>query len=303
VSLRSVNLNLVPILQALLQEKNVSRAATRLGITQSAASKALAQLRQILSDPLLIRVGNRLVASQRAQDILVEVDEALRRISNVLDLSNFNPILSERHFTITCVDYVALLIMTRLDGVLSREAPKVTLSFVDLPLSGAWGHVDFVVAPREFVAALNVPDANSATLFRDKMVSISKSGDHGTRSPLDGAAAQELIKVDRVGGSIIDFDADQPYRPKLTKVARYSVQQFAPLAYFTLLTGAKTEVPKLFLELLRLELPLEESPADSSWPDLEFMLAWRSALAKDPAHRWLKGILVNAFSSKAAPNN
>lgn len=66
LNMRAVNLNLLPVLSALLEERNVTRAARRLGLTQPAVSNALAQLRGLLDDPILVRSGSRMVPTERA---------------------------------------------------------------------------------------------------------------------------------------------------------------------------------------------------------------------------------------------
>lgn len=300
MSLRAVNLNLLPILQALLRERNVSRAAEHVGITQSAASKALAQLRQLLDDPLLIRVGNRLVLSKRGETIRGEVDDALGLVSSMLGRNSFSPVASGRVFVISCIDFVALILMTRLNDRIGRDAPHVELHFVDLPLSGSWGHVDLAILPRPFLDRLAIADARSTALFSEELVWISPCGSEPTGAGSGEATPLRLIQVERAGGTIIDLDASQPYRPDWGGSSRHSVQQFAMLPYLSLLLDGPTQVPRCLFDLLAPILPIEVIERPATADPMEFVLAWRVPLDRDPAHRRLRHWIEDALRADRA---
>ena len=300
MSLRAINLNLLPILQALVHERNVSRAAQTVGITQSAASKALAQLRLLLDDPLLIRVGNRLVLSKRGELIRSEVDEALNLVGSMLRRDSFTPMQSARDFTISCIDFVALNLMTLIDERIGRDAPHIRLQFVDLPLSGSWGHVDFAILPRAFLDRLTIPDARSTPLFKDELVWIRPRG-AGLCYDRSGEGEPPLIfQIERPGGTIIDLDANQPYRPRVTGSSRYSVQQFALFPYLSLLLDAPAQIPRSLFELLAPLLPLQSFERAVDADPMEFVLAWRAPLDRDPAHRWLRRLIEEALGAGTA---
>ena len=80
MNLRNVDLNLLVILDALLMERNVSRAGERIGLSQSAMSAALARLREVFHDPLLVRVGRDLALTRNAEDLIVPLRESLGKV-------------------------------------------------------------------------------------------------------------------------------------------------------------------------------------------------------------------------------
>lgn len=80
MNLRSVDLNLLVVLDALLSERNLSRAGQRIGLGQSAMSAALARLREVFQDPLLVRVGRELGLTRNAEELIIPLREALSRI-------------------------------------------------------------------------------------------------------------------------------------------------------------------------------------------------------------------------------
>ena len=84
MNLRNVDLNLLVILDALLTERNVSRAGERIGLSQSAMSAALARLREVFHDPLLVRVGRDLALTRNAEDLIVPLKESLGKVEQLL---------------------------------------------------------------------------------------------------------------------------------------------------------------------------------------------------------------------------
>src|SRR5438552_19185305 len=103
--LRAVDTSLVIALRALLQERNVTRAAKLVGLGQSSMSHALARLRDHFGDPLLVQVGRRMVLTERAKSLIQPASEAVAKLESVfLDKGTFDPKTSERVFHIAATD-------------------------------------------------------------------------------------------------------------------------------------------------------------------------------------------------------
>lgn len=126
-NLRSIDLNLLVVLDALLAERHVSRTATRLNMSQPAVSHALARLRLLFDDPLLIRRGGRLVLSARALEIAPVLSDALRQMRGVLGPGRFDPAAEKRTFRLAMSDYGSAVILPGLTGMLRLEAPGIDL--------------------------------------------------------------------------------------------------------------------------------------------------------------------------------
>src|SRR2546430_1468006 len=128
MSLAGVDLNLLVALDALLAERSVTRAASRLGLSQPGMSNTLARLRKLFGDPLLVREGLTLVPTPRAESLRQPVQEALSLIQNALDnRPGFDPATDHATFTVSCSDYSLLMLIGPLVRQLAATAPGLTI--------------------------------------------------------------------------------------------------------------------------------------------------------------------------------
>jgi len=128
MNISTFDLNLLRVLDALLRECNVSRAAERLSLSQPAVSNALNRLRVLLDDPLLVRVGRSMQPTPRAQALAGPIRAALQQIEQSLSAGEvFDPARSKQRFSIAVTDYVELICMPRLIEQLSRLAPGIRI--------------------------------------------------------------------------------------------------------------------------------------------------------------------------------
>lgn len=128
MNISNFDLNLLRVFDALMREHNVSRAAERLALSQPAVSNALNRLRQLLDDPLLVRVGRSMQATPRAQALEAPIRAALQQIEQSLSAGEtFDPASSRQRFRIAVTDYVELICMPRLVERLSRQAPGIRI--------------------------------------------------------------------------------------------------------------------------------------------------------------------------------
>ena len=126
--LSRMDLNLLVSLQALLEEKSVTRAAQRLYITQPAMSRVLQRLRQQLDDPLFTRSGNELVPTPRAQDLQRRLPNMLENILEMVARGEFDPASYEGEISIAVPEFFAISLISQLTRMLSERAPGVVLS-------------------------------------------------------------------------------------------------------------------------------------------------------------------------------
>lgn len=125
--LRRIDLNLLVILDALLGEQHVTRAAERLHLSQPAVSHALARLRDLLGDPLLVRAGSGLVPTARALELAAPLAETLAQVQSLLAPNTFDPSSARRAFRLAMSDYGAAIILPGLIRTLRKEAPGIDL--------------------------------------------------------------------------------------------------------------------------------------------------------------------------------
>jgi DNA-binding transcriptional LysR family regulator len=126
--LSRLDLNLLVSLQALLEEKSVTRAAERLFITQPAMSRVLQRLRHQLDDPLFTRTGNELVPTPKARDLQARLPRLLDSIMELVSEGDFDPATYEGEITIAVPEFVAISLISELTKLVIEQAPGVVLS-------------------------------------------------------------------------------------------------------------------------------------------------------------------------------
>jgi DNA-binding transcriptional LysR family regulator len=130
MNLSSLDLNLLVALDALLLEANVSRAAMRVGLSQPAMSHALARLRDMIGDPLLVRVGSRMELTPRAQALRGPLTQTLDQVRGLFISDDFDAASSERRFRLMMPDLAVELLVPSLMEKVSAMAPNVRLDIV-----------------------------------------------------------------------------------------------------------------------------------------------------------------------------
>ena len=127
VNLVSVDLNLLVALEALVAEAHVGRAARRIGRSQPAVSHSLTRLRDLLGDPLLVRVGSRMELTPRALDLKESLPDTLERVRSLLATESFQPATSSRRFMVVMHDHLSDLIVPDVVRRMQRDAPRARL--------------------------------------------------------------------------------------------------------------------------------------------------------------------------------
>lgn len=126
-TIHNIDLNLIRIFDALLEEQNTTRAGERLGLSQSAVSHALAKLRRALGDELFIRGPQGMHPTPRAMELAEPLRAALDQINTALSQPRFDPATSNATFVIAASDYYIAGLLARLTARVSVEAPNVRL--------------------------------------------------------------------------------------------------------------------------------------------------------------------------------
>ena len=127
MNISALDLNLLVALEALLEEASVTHAAQRISISQPAMSHALKRLRDLLGDPLLVRIGTHMQRTTRGESLRYPVKDALARVRDLLVSANFDPAQSTRTFRIFVADNASELVLPALLRRLQEEAPHVSI--------------------------------------------------------------------------------------------------------------------------------------------------------------------------------
>ena len=186
MNLRSIDLNLLVALNALLTERHVTRAAERVGLSQPAMSNALSRLRHVFKDDLLVRGPSGMQATPRALALAEPVRQALRRIERILNSeAAFDPTVSRRGFTIRLSDLLGFLLLPPLSAILQKEAPLVGLDIVHLSPTATVealekDEVDLAVS----TGLTHTSSIRSQVLMHDRMVCVMRVGHPLASRPL-----------------------------------------------------------------------------------------------------------------------
>jgi DNA-binding transcriptional LysR family regulator len=295
--LAAIDLNLLVALDALLSERHVTRAATRLGITQSAASHALARLRSVLGDPLLVRGPNGgLVPTLRAEALADGLRAALDALAEVVrSPAAFDPATARRSFRIGAGDYEGLVVLPRLAERVRQVAPGVDIwvhafsDFGDQRLAD--GSLDVVLGPPR--GAVRRAGFFEKRLFSETFTCVVRRGHPLSRKrltlPRYCAASHLLVSPGGTPGSFVD---DALLAVGMSRRIALAVPHFLVvphvIAATDLIATLASRVAGLFAPyfgLVRLAPPLLV-------PALAIALAWHERQHDDPAHRWIREQIV-----------
>jgi DNA-binding transcriptional LysR family regulator len=186
VNFATFDLNLLRVLDALFQEGSTVKAGARLGLSQSAVSGALSRLRHALDDQLFIRQGNRLVATDFAMSLRLDLAAELARLEALLSPpAPFDPSSASGTFKIAASDFFAELLMPPLADRLNRIAPAIRAQLVDLVPQNHVHSLERYKADLALIPDMPLPDyVSREPLFRSPFVVISRQ-----RNPVAAALA------------------------------------------------------------------------------------------------------------------
>jgi LysR family transcriptional regulator, nod-box dependent transcriptional activator len=294
--LQGLDLNLLIALDALLTERNVTRAAERIHISQSGMSAALDKLRHHFSDPLLERIGRNMELTARGRALADPVKTILSQIRELSDPSNtFDPAVARRVFRISATTYGCELLATPLISRLRQAAPLISVQFEELSADTADrildGQIDFAVTiSARLLDKLQTHGEflRSEKLFTDRfVVAISKDNPYaeGTIS-FDRLCEMGYIET-RFGGVIAGV-SEQLWRqqPKQPHICGW-----LPNFQLTLHTVGRTDMaailPSLLVVLQGERYNVRALPVPFEMPMLEERLYWHRRNDTDPGHRWM----------------
>ncbi|MGM4916262.1 LysR family transcriptional regulator [Tardiphaga sp. 813_E8_N1_3] len=298
VNLRNIDLNLLVILDALLTERNVSRAGERIGLSQSAMSAALARLRDIFSDPLLVRVGRDLALTRNAEDLIVSLKESLSKIEQTLTRRpGFNPATDARTFSISASDYAGLVLLTPLVKMIVNEAPNVTVHLLPRARDAArvlqTNQADIVIEPVELFGPNDYP---TAALLSDRwLCAVDANHPDVTGNELSERQFLELPHLVYGIGNDRQLNLADQHLADTGVQRRIEVTVESFLLNPFLIEG--TRLVSLILEraakrlLGTVNIKLLESPI--AVPDIHEAMYWHPRHTTDPGHKWLRDRLLS----------
>lgn len=296
VHVRALDLNLLPVLDALLAERHLTRAARRLGLSQSAASHALGRLRRALGDPLFVRAPGGLIPTARALALEAPLREALDAVTrSVAPPAAFDPSTARRSFSVATADYGAFVLLPALMERLAREAPGVDIwvrPVGDAPAEQlAKGEVDAMVMPLLSDAPAAV---RARKLFDERFVGIARQGHPLLRKgtmDLDAWLSVGHVFIAPRGrpGGVVDTSLAKLGRTRRVSLA---VPQFLLAPHVITRTDLVGVLGARLAESIATTLPLALFTPPVALPSFPMHLLWHTRVNDDPAQRWFRRCVI-----------
>lgn len=295
--LRKIDLNLIIVLDAILTERNLTRAGELIGMTQPAVSGALSRLRQQLDDQLLVRSGRGFELTDKARELLPVVNEAMMAVTRTLELFPvFDPATSTRTFYISASDYLLSQMTSALLSVIECEAPGVNVEFDALPAGQMVEPNDLL--RRDVVIAgtgRGVPGKRQS-LFSDTFVCIvDKTNPRLREGQLSLTDLSDLRHVhSNFGAHVLTHVDDMLSAAGVTPRVGVSVQGFIPVPFAVSGSTMVGFVPQRLAQQYGeyLGITIAETPLQSTV--LVEAAHWHPSKAADPALKWLVSMLRKA---------
>jgi DNA-binding transcriptional LysR family regulator len=293
MNLKSLDLNLLVALDALLLEANVSRAAMRIGLSQPAASHALQRLRDLIGDPLLVRNGARMELTPRALALRGPLAQALDQVRALFISDDFDAARSERHFRLMMPDLAVELLMPPLMEKITKAAPNVRIDVVPWRSSPIMT-VEFA---RTLDMVISIGDAfrgfHRQRLYTDGDALAVRRG-HPAAAKLkkrDGFLAARHVAV-VIRGQSEDL-IDIWLRPKgIDRKIALVVPGYIEALHVTARTDLVAFVPRRLIAALSRQLALTTiTPPLDPGIDEQFMF-YPTRAQMDPGSIWLRTIML-----------
>lgn len=296
MNLRSVDLNLLVALNALLTDLHVSRAAERISLSQPAMSNALSRLRHIFKDELLVRTANGMQATPRAIELAEPVKRLLRQLERLLDSeSTFDPAVTTRSFSVRLSDLLSRLLLPAVSKTIEATAPFAQLDVVHY-------------SPTQTVEALEKDEIDlaismglahsnsikSVVLMRDRMVCVMREGHPAAQRSLtmETFLQSSHLKVS-MSPTDLRFVDDVLARQGLTRRVAVNVPHWLLVPHVLRNSSLLSVMPRrLAFAMVAEDLAIRDLPFASD--PFEWSMYWHRRHDASRDLNWLRSIFVDA---------
>lgn len=290
MNLNNIDLNLFLVFNAIYNERNLTKAANILCITQPAVSNALKRFRVAVNDQLFIRTPTGMAPTPVAESMIAQVQQAIQLLGlSITSNQSFNPKTAEKNFVFSMNDMVEIALLPGLMSLLSHRAPKASLETIQINRTNiekelASGELDFAID----IPHVASPQLKQIVLTKDRYVCVAR-----TNHPLIGenitlerylSLGHIHISSRRRGAGFVDM--------ALQKMGVYRKIQMRAQHYWALPkllanTDLLSVMPATMAKSLKLkiiELPFAIEP-------IEWRLYWHKSADLDPANKWMREMI------------
>lgn len=310
MNITSIDLNLLAVLDALLDERNVTRAARRVHLSQPATSNALGRLRHLFGDPLLVRSGRGLVLTPRAEALVGPLRLAMEQLDAALGAgSTFDPASSHATFTIAMSDAMQIGLLAGLLARLAVEAPAVRL--VCTPVVGQGSVVGEPLPEHELVSGqvdlaigyFPQPQAqhHAKVLFDGDFVCAVRQGHPAIDKAMSMRQFVDAGHVAITSAHHVHSTVDAALaRRKLTRRIAAVVPQYSVVPYVLMRSDYVAVLPRRLAQGFERLFSLQLIEPPLALAKYRISQVWHARTHRSPAHRWLRE-LTQSLAQQAMP--
>ncbi|MGL4724712.1 MAG: transcriptional regulator LeuO [Scandinavium sp.] len=292
--LRSVDLNLLTVFDAVMQEQNITRAAHFLGMSQPAVSNAVARLKVMFNDELFVRYGRGIQPTARASQLFGSIRQALQLVQNELPGSGFEPVTSERVFNLCVCSPLDNRLTSLILNNVSAIAPNIHLVFKSSLNQNTehqlrYQELEFVIGYEEF----RRPEFACVPLFRDEMVLVASANHPRLLGPLKES---DIYREEHAIVSLERYASfSQPWYDTPEKQACIAYQGMALISVLNVVSQTQLVAiaPRWLAEAFTEKLNIQVLPLPMKLNSRTCYLSWHEAAGRDKGHQWMEELLVS----------
>ncbi|MCK0068933.1 MULTISPECIES: LysR family transcriptional regulator [Kordiimonas] len=299
MNLAGIDLNLLLVFDAVMKERNATRAGMAIGMSQPAVSNALNRLRHIMKDDLFVRGPDGMRPTSRAQELANPIRHALAEIEEALNPASFDPANAERTFVIATTDYASMTLMPYLASYISDEAPKVNIHTI--PIQGRlYEKLDSQEADFGITALSETPERfGRMDMHSDEFVVMMRPDHplarHKNSIPLEEySAARHLLVTPR--GDARGFMDEQLEKRGLKRQISMTINSFGPGPMIVMSSDLILTIPSRMAGKCAqfFDLHIMPSPIQPPKELTGGVMIWHNRLTNHPAHTWFRQLIKRA---------
>jgi DNA-binding transcriptional LysR family regulator len=296
-----VDLNLFTVFDAIYSEASVTRASQKLHLTQPAISHALARLRLIFDDPLFVRQGHAMVSTPLARNIIEPVRLALRGLEVTLsDAGKFDATSASNQFNLALRDVLEATVLPPLMHAISLQAPTVSVAAIQVERRELLNELAAGTLDVAIDMLLPLPnEIRRQKMLQDNTVVLVRQGHPVIKGKLDLEsylnAEHVLASSRRKGMGLEDFELS---RLGLQRRIRLRCQHYFAACRVISQTDMLLTMPEAYARIANEQFGNQILPLPLPMPSWDVYLYWHQNVENDPANRWLRQQVTQAFLSK-----
>lgn len=294
-NIESLDLNLLVALKALLEEKHVTRAAERVGLSQPAMSRALSRLRKVLNDPLLVKGPSGFILTPRAIDLYSPLQIIFSEVNQIILPTTIEPSCMQGEIIIASRDHELTTILPKAIDYISKEAPGLSLRFIqpkgdDLSLLERQ-EADFITCGTENSAGT----LHRYVLYQEEYICLASSKNRLIKKDFNLKKFLEmkhcLVSITGYGMGVVDSVLAQK---GLKRQIAVRVPYFLAVSHIIANSDLIVTIPRRIGQIMAEHSNLVLLTPPIKIPKFNVYLYWHTRNQNNPIHQWLRKVIKDA---------